>query len=366
LLITLSLGLGVFLILTIFLMQTNLIAELIPQGADKANAVLFDVQSDQRDGVADILKSQNLPIIQEAALVTMKISKVRGESVSKLTREGRIPRWVLRREYRSTYRNHLETSEQLVSGKWPVQYDTSSGIIPISIEEDIAKDLEVKLGDEIEFDIQGVPMRTTIASMRKVDWRRMQPNFFVIFPNGVLEDAPAFRIMTTHVPDAKVSANMQRAIVQKYPNVSAIDMTLVLQTVDNIVSKISFVIRFMALFTVFTGLTVLAAAILTGRYQRVREAVLLRTLGASRRQVSQILLVEYFLLGFISAGAAVLLATASTWALSKFLFEAPYHFAIIPSLAAIVCVCAVTMGMGWLGTRGLISRPPLEVLRQEL
>jgi putative ABC transport system permease protein len=158
---------------------------------------------------------------------------------------------------------------------------------------------------------------------------------------------------------------MQRAVVQKFPNVSAIDLTLILQTVDNIVSKISFVIRFMALFTVFTGLTVLAAAILTGRYQRVREAVLLRTLGASRKQVGQILLVEYFLLGLVASGSAVLLATGSSWALARFLFEAPYHFALVPSLLAIVCVCGVTMAMGFFGTRGLLSRPPLEVLRAE-
>src|SRR6185295_12776752 len=142
-------------------------------------------------------------------------------------------------------------------------------------------------------------------------------------------------------------------------------MSLVLQTVETVVAKISLVIRFMALFTVCTGLTVLAAAILTGRYQRVREAVLLRTIGASRRQVGQILLVEYFLLGLVASATAVLLATGSSWALARFLFEAPYHFALIPSLTAVVCVCGVTMAMGFFGTRGLLSRPPLEVLRAE-
>lgn len=363
-LLTLSLGLGTFLILTIYLIQRNLLAELIPQGFDRANAVLFDVQSDQRDGVAGILKSQNLPILQEAALVTMKISSVKGEPAAKLQRGGKIPRWILRREYRSTYRNHLEDSEETAAGHWPAPKSTNN-IVPVSVEADIAKDLQVGLNDEIDFDVFGVPIHTRIAHLRKVDWRRMQPNFFVVFPEGVLDDAPSFRIMTTHVPDADASAKMQRAVVQKFPNVSAIDLTLVMQTVDSIVSKISFVIRFMALFTVFTGLTVLAAAILTGRYQRVREAVLLRTLGASRRQVGQILLVEYFLLGLVASATAVLLATASSWALARFLFESPYHFAIIPSLTAVLCVCGVTMAMGFFGTRGLLSRPPLEVLRAE-
>lgn len=367
LLLTLSLGLGTFLILTLFLVQGNLLKELLPAGADKANAALFDIQSDQRDGVVAILKEQNLPVLQEAALVTMRIASVKGVSSAKLLKQNKIPRWILRREYRSTYRDNLVDSEQSVAGKWPPSANNEGleGLIPISVEDEIAKDLQVKLGDEIEFDVQGVPLRTRIVHLRKVDWRRMQPNFFVVFPSGVLEGAPSFTILTTHVPNAEASANMQRAVVQKYPNVSAIDVTLILQTVESVVSKISLVIRFMALFTVFTGLTVLAAAILTGRYQRVREAVLLRTLGASRAQVGQILLVEYFLLGLVASVTAVFLASISTWALAHFLFEAPYHFAWLPTVLAIIIVCTITMLMGFFGTRGLLSKPPLEVLRQE-
>jgi putative ABC transport system permease protein len=297
----------------------------------------------------------------------MRIASVNGVSTAKLLKDQKVPRWILRREYRSTYRDNLVDSEKSVAGQWPATgaREGMESIIPISMEDEIAKDLKVKLGDKIEFDVQGVPLRTRIANLRKVDWRRMQPNFFVVFPSGVLESAPSFTILTTHVSSAAASANMQRAIVQKYPNVSAIDMTLILQTVENVVAKISLVIRFMALFTVFTGLTVLAAAILTGRYQRVREAVLLRTIGASRRQVGQILLVEYFLLGLIASGTAVVLSTGATWALAHFLFEAPYHFAPLPTLASILIVCSVTMLMGFFGTRGLLSRPPLEVLRQE-
>jgi putative ABC transport system permease protein len=367
LLLTLSLGLGTFLILTLFLVQGNLVRELLPAGADKANAALFDIQADQRDGVVAILKEQNLPVLQEAALVTMRIASVNGVSTGRLLKEQKIPRWILRREYRSTYRDDLVDSEQTVSGQWPAtgNREGMEDLIPISMEDEIAKDLKVKIGDQIEFDVQGVPLRTRVAHLRKVDWRRMQPNFFVVFPTGVLESAPSFTILTTRVPNPEASANMQRAIVQKYPNVSAIDMTLILQTIESVVAKISLVIRFMALFTVFTGLTVLAAAILTGRYQRVREAVLLRTIGASRKQVGQILLVEYFLLGLVASGTAVALSIGSTWALARFLFEAPYHFAVTPTVLAVVIVCGVTMLMGFFGTRGLLSKPPLEVLRQE-
>jgi len=364
LLLTLSLGLGTFLILTLFLIQKNLIKEIVPERAEQPNTVMFDIQPDQRAAIADILKQQQLQLIQEASLVTMRLASVRGVPREQLQKDRTIPRWILRREYRSTYRNALVDSEESIAGQWPAPAATN-GIVPVSVEEDIAKDLRLRLGDELEFDVQGVPVRTRVANLRKVDWRRMQPNFFVVFPTGVLEGAPSISIITTRTPDSASSARLQRTIVQKFPNVSIIDLSLVLQTVDTIVNKISFVIRFMALFTVCTGLTVLAAAILTGRYQRVREAVLLRTLGASRKQVGQILLVEYFLLGFVASGTAVFLSVGSSWALARFLFHAPYHFAPFALIGAVFIVCGVTMAMGFFGTRGLLSRPPLEVLRAE-
>ncbi|HUS37602.1 MAG TPA: ABC transporter permease, partial [Verrucomicrobiae bacterium] len=201
LLLTLSLGLGTFLILTLFLLQGNLVRELLPSGPSKANAALFDIQSDQHDGVVEILKQQNLPVLQEAALVTMRIASVNGVPTAQLLRDKTVPRWILRREYRSTYRDYLVDSEETTRGTWPTAADKEGieGLIPISVEDEIAKELKVKLGDEIEFDIQGVPLRTRIVHLRKVDWRRMQPNFFVVFPSGVLEDAPSFHILTTHV-----------------------------------------------------------------------------------------------------------------------------------------------------------------------
>lgn len=365
-LLTLSIGLGAFLILTLFLVQGTLLTDLLPQGARDANAVLFDIQQDQREGVVKIMRDQGAPVLQEAPLVTMRLASVKGRTTADLMRDPQrtTPRWVLRREYRSSYRDRLENSETHVSGQWPAK-PTADGVVPVSLEKGIAEDLKVAIGDEIEFDVQGVPIKARVAHLREVDWRRLQPNFFVLFPTGVLDDAPAFFIITTRVDGAEQSAKLQREIVQQFPNVSAIDMTLIMRTVEGVVEKISFVIRFMALFTVFTGLTVLAAAILTSRFQRVREAVLLRTLGASQKQVSQILLVEYFLLGFLASLTAAALSVGSSWALAKFLFETPYSIAFAPLLITVASVCAITMIMGYLGARGPLAKPPLEVLRAE-
>lgn len=365
-LLTLSIGLGAFLILTLFLVQGTLVTDLLPQGEGDANAVLFDIQTDQREGVVKIMEAQNAPVLQSAPVVTMRLSAVKGRPTTELIRDPKrtIPRWILRREYRSSYRDTLQNSETHVAGQWPAKTEPNAPT-PISIEDGIADDLKIEIGDELEFDVQGVKMQTRVAHLRKVDWKRLQPNFFVVFPTGVLEDAPGFFILTTRVASPESSAKLQREVVRAFPNVSAIDMSLILRTVEGVLKKISFVIRFMALFTVFTGLTVLAAAILTSRFQRVREAVLLRTLGASQKQVSQILLVEYFLLGFLASSTAAALSVGSSWALARFLFETPYTVAVVPLVITVASVCAITMLMGYLGARGPLSKPPLEVLRVE-
>ncbi len=365
LLLLLSLGLGVFLVLTLYRVNQVLASGLFPadQG-NQPNAALFDIQADQVEPVKKILREEQLPILADVPLVTMRLSSVKGEPVRKLLRDKsrNIPQWVLKREYRSTYRDTVDSTEELVSGHWPVPM-TNHAIIPVSVEQGIAKDLKIDLGDELVFDLQGVLLTNRVASIRKVDWKRIQPNFFMVFPSGVLEDAPGFHIITTRAPTREASAKMQKAVVQALPNVSIIDLALVLDTIDAVLGKVGFVFRFMALFTVATGLIVLAASVLTGRYQRIQETILLRTLGASRGQVRQILIAEYLLLGILAAITGTVLAEIAAWALSYFVFQAQFGFAVIPALIAIGVVSFATVLIGLVANRGVLDRPPLEVLR---
>jgi putative ABC transport system permease protein len=223
----------------------------------------------------------------------------------------------------------------------------------------------VTLGDTLVFDIQGVPFTTTIDSLRRVDWQRVQPNSFVLFPAGVLENAPQFYVLVTRTPSNEMLAAVQRAAVQRFPNVSALDLTLILQTLENILRRISFAIRFMALFSMAAGLMVLTSAVITGRYQRIKESTLLRTLGASRMQIRRILLIEYLFLGSFAAVTGLLLAVIANWALGYFLFEAMPIPAGVPIVLALLVVVALTVITGLLGSRGVTTRPPLEVLRSE-
>ena len=368
LVLLLSLGLGTFLLLTLRLTEYTMLHGILPQtGAERPNAVLFDIQPDQKEGVRQILLGQDLKVMQEAPVVTMRLQAVSGIPIEKILRDDRstIPAWTLRREYRSSYRDNLGPSETLLRGQWPPAPFDANQSIPLSVDEGIAKELQVDLGDELVFDVQGLSMKTKISAIRKVDWRRMEPNFFMIFPSKVLEDAPSFHIFATYVATPEKSAQMQSAVLQKYANVSVIDLTLVIHTLDDILKKVGAVVRFMSLFTVAAGVIVLAGTLLAARYQRVQESVLLRTLGASRQQVQQIQAVEYLCLGFLAALSAILLALGANAALSWWVFKTVLVIDWMAIGFTLVLLPAFTLIAGWLTNRGVANHPPLEILRYE-
>jgi len=210
-----------------------------------------------------------------------------------------------------------------------------------------------------------VPIETEVASLRTVQWQRFEPNFFVVFPDGVLGQAPQFHVLALRVKSPAQSAAVQQAVVRAYPNVSAIDLHLVLQTFDDIFAKVALVVKFMAAFVVATGVLVLAGAVFTARFQRVRESVLLRTLGATRSQVRSIMLVEYGVLGGLAAVIGAGLAVAADGLLMRHVFRTSVVAPPWLLLVAVAAVAAVTLATGMLSSRGICDHPPLAVLRED-
>ena len=368
-LLTLSLGLGTFLLLNLYLTREVLLAQFSSLDRNnQPNIFLFDIQPDQTAEVRTLVESLGLPVVQEAPIVTMRLTEVKGRKASDILADPKrtTPQWELEREYRCTYREQLANTEKIIDGKWigRVDYKPGDGV-PISIDKEIAHDLKAKIGDELVFDVQGVPIRTRIASLRDIDWKRFQTNFFVVFPAGVLENAPTFFVLVSRVRDAAESARLQNAVVAKFPNVSAIDLTSVIQTVDSILTKVALVIRVISLFTVGAGIVVLASAIWSGRYQRLKESILLRTLGASRAQIWKILCAEYFILGLLASVTGILLAVAASWGLARFVFKLSYAPSIAPLFVTAIAVSALTVAIGLLTSRGVGSAPPLAILRSE-
>lgn len=367
-LLLLALGLGTFLMLTLYLTRTTLLSQIQGTGGNgRSNLLFFDIQDDQIEPLNALLEREGVTTRQQAPIVTMRIKGLQGRTVEEVLadRSSGIPGWTLRREYRSTFRGELTGTETLISGTFTGRVGAGTETIPISIEEGLARDMRLKLGDELQFDVQGVTLAARVDSIRKVDWQRLQPNFFIVFPEGVLEAAPKFYVMAMRAETPADSARLQQAVVRDFPNVSAIDLTLLLQTFDAIFAKVSLVVRFMALFTVATGVIVLVGAVLTGRYQRIRETVLLRTLGATRRQLTQIQLVEYAILGVLAAAVGCILAVAANALLAHFVFKTTAAFPIGFLALTVLAVTAVTLLTGLLSNRGVTDHPPLAVLRQE-
>ena len=204
-----ALGLGTFLITTLFLMQRVLLNEVSLSSTGKQpNLVFFDIQTDQVEGVQEIARSHEKQILQNVPIVTMRLASINGIAVEDILADTAhtIPRWALRREYRSTYRDSLTNTETLLAGRFVGKLKSPNDSIWVSLEKDIAEDLNVEVGHALVFDVQGVPMTTYIGSLREVDWRRVQPNFFVVFPTGVLEDAPQFHVIVMRAESNEESA----------------------------------------------------------------------------------------------------------------------------------------------------------------
>jgi putative ABC transport system permease protein len=398
--VVLALGFGVFLLATLYLAQHNLLRPLrINAAQTRADLLLFDVQEQQEAGVAGALAAERVQVLQRAPIVPMRIHSINGKTAAQLVplapeadtaeagdqapsgREGRPERdgdrdgerrgpegWAVRREYRSTFRDTLVGSERMLEGGlWRPGGGGSRGGRPaeVSLDVAIAEDLAVGLGDTITWDVQGVRIPTRVTSIREVDWRRLEPNFFAVFPTSVLAGAPQTWVLLARSPGAAARARVQRDVVARWSNVAILDLTQVQAAVDEVLGRVAAVIRFLAAFSVATGFVVLLGAVLTSRLQRIRESVLLRTLGATRRQIGAILLAEYLALGLLASLAGVLLATAAGWALSKWVFEVDFAVPVSPLLVLAAAVTALAGAVGLWASREVFRHTPLEALREE-
>jgi putative ABC transport system permease protein len=223
----------------------------------------------------------------------------------------------------------------------------------------------VSPGDDIVWDVQGARVPSRIASVREVDWARFEPNFFVVFASGALEAAPQSLVTMARIDNPALRGTLQRGIAERFPNITSLDLTMLQAAIERLIGRVTLAIRFMALFTLATGVIVLIGAVATSRYQRVREGALLKTLGATRNQVLRIVLAEYLALGLLAAATAVLLSVGAGWALSRFLFDVSFDFPGGALLAVVGLTAALTVGVGLWGSLEVVRRTPLDVLRAD-
>ncbi|HYG39337.1 MAG TPA: FtsX-like permease family protein [Cytophagales bacterium] len=362
-----SIGLGTALITTLYFVQNMLVNQVsINNSGNQPNMILFDIQTPQKELVTEMTKDFGLPVIQRVPIVTMRLEEINGKDKFESEKDTikNIEDWVFNREYRVTFRDTLSSSEKIVEGEWHGEVG-NDGIVYISLDQRFADNMKVKVGDELTFNVQGTPIKTIIGSFRKIDWNRIQTNFVVLFPKGILEQAPQFHVIATRADSQNKSAKFQQALVKAFPNVSIVDITLIINAVKQIVDRVSFVIRFMALFSIITGLLVLVGSVLISKYQRVNESILLRTLGASKSQILWITAIEYFLLGSLASLTGILLAIAAGWSFAYFNLDSSFTSEVSPVLLIYLFITTLTVIIGLLNSRGIINKPPLEILRAE-
>ena len=324
--------------------------------ADAPNRFVINIQPDQAAAVGLQLNAAGV----DAELFPMirgRLVEINGRAVGPESFSADRAQRLVEREFNLSYMTDAPSHNRITSGRW-----FTDGSDELSIEEGIADTLGIELGDALKFDIAGQPVTARATSFRKVNWDSMRANFFVIMPPALLKDMPASFISAFHLSPAqsKVTGNL----LQQFPNLTVIDMTAVFLQVQTVIDQVVAAVEFLFLFTLIAGVLVLYAALASSRDERMREAGLLRALGASRSQLSRAHVAEMLFIGGLAGFLAAVGASAIGWALAKYAFE--FEYALSPWVFAggIVGGAAAAMIGGWFGLRGVLKAPPLATLRE--
>jgi putative ABC transport system permease protein len=309
-----------------------------------------------------------MPLIQQLPIVTMRLEGWKGRTKTEWLADSlRTARgWAIHRESRVTYRDYLDVNEEVVKGDFSKTTQKAIDTIYISLATPYAEAMDVDLGDELVFNVQGALIKTYVGSIRKIDNANMRARFLILFPPGVLESAPQFHVLVTKSPDSKTTAELRNLVVRTFPNVSVIDLGMVLETIREILAKVAYIVQFMAVFCILTGLIVLLSSLMLSKYQRIKESVLLRTLGASKRQIIRINLVEYFVLGSLSAFTGIVIAVIASYLIARFQMDLDFTVNWLPVLIMFLAVIGLTISIGLFNSREIVHKPPLEILRKEV
>ncbi|MDT5262794.1 MAG: putative transport system permease protein, partial [Acidobacteriota bacterium] len=331
--IVLAVGLGAFLVMSVQSLQTSLLDEFdVARRGNLPNMYLIDVQKDQVEGVRELLAKTTNASADLIPTVRARIAAINGQEIDLDAVGMRRERGQLGREYVTTYRPRLEYNETIIAGKfWD---ETPSAEPEVSIEEGILDTAGLNLGSTITFDIQGRKMTARVTSVRRVDWRNSRTGFLILFRPGALEGAPQTFVGAVDGPTSEPErSRFQRAIVDRFPNVSVIDVADIVRGVSRILSNITLAVTFIGGFVFLSGVLILVGSIAMTKFQRVYEAAVLKTLGARRRVLLTIMLTEYGLLGLVAGFVGAAAANGLSYAVARYIFEIEWTFA--PAFTAV-------------------------------
>ena len=350
---------AIALLMIMVVVRTSLVDEWRVQLAEDApNHFLVNVAPYELDGVRDMVNDQDLETAGWYAMVRGRMTAINGEPITEAQKDSHES---FRRELNLSWTSDLPEGNKVTAGQWWDEVDTSAVIAPVSLEDELAGELGLELGDQITFSVGGLTFLSEVVNTRSLNWDNMTPNFYFLFPEGLLEEYPRTSMTSLYIPpQQKLLVN---DLLRKYPTVQVIELDKIIDRVRTIVSQVTRGLEVMTLLILSCGVLVMFAAVSLSMSERLQESAILRTLGSSRRLILGIQLIEFSTLGIMAGLLASIGAEAAIAMLQRFMFDLP--FALHPwlwvagPLAGGLLVGA--LGVGY--SRKAVVQPPLEVLK---
>jgi putative ABC transport system permease protein len=356
-----ALGTGVMLILAVYLMQGSLLRDIRETASPKLpNVFLIDVTSDEVAGVKDFFQRQQ-GVIQNLDLLPVvpgRFLSLNGTSLDQIKEQQHFPRRMLENAELS-WSDTAPGGDKIIQGKWW----TDASAAEMAIGEGTANRLHLNVGSVVELEVGGRVRKLKIAAVYRADGQHIGSRVAFMLPSGQLRDEPATWYGGAHL-DPKQIAGMERALFAAYPTVTVVNLADVLDRIEGVVDQITFVVRFLAGFSIVAGLMILASSIASARFRRMREAVVLKTLGATRMRIVRTFSVEFSVLGLLAGSVGVVFANLLTKVLLHKL-EVGFHIDWYATLVALAGTAVLATATGWIASYRILGLRPLEVLREE-
>lgn len=352
-------SLGAMVLMLLVMIKTDLMQSWrasLP--IDAPNRFVINIQANQVEPVKTFINSASNTQPQVFAMIKGRLIAKNKQVLNETMFSEERAKRLLTREFNLSSSAKMQTDNKLLQGRWWRADEAAAPLL--SIEEDIAKALNIKLNDMLTYDIAGSKIDLTVTSIRKVEWDSMRANFFAVTPPDTLNTFSASYMTAFYLP--KNQDNALNAMLQKMPNLTVIDVATVMNQVRDMMSKLSTAVSFVFSFCVAAGIAVLYAALIATRAARLQESALLRVLGASKRQVTLSMLIEFAAIAAVSSTVAVLVASGLSYYLSRFVLDIAYQFNLSLALSVFITTIVLVPLAAWLVIRGYLNVPPKQLL----
>jgi len=327
---------------------------------DAPNRFIVNIQPEQRAPLADFFAAEKLPRPVIYPMVRGRLMAVNGHAVDADAYEDQRTKQLVEREFNLSYMDTPPEHNRIASGGWFTRQDLARGAL--SVEEGIAKRLNIKVGDRLTWSVAGHEFSAPVTNLRKVDWDSMRVNFFVITTPNLLDERPTSYLTSFYLPSGSYQA-MNR-LVARFPNLTVVDVSLILEQVLRIIDQIVNAVQIVFLFALAAGVLVLYAALLATQDERLQEAAVMRALGAARSQVAKAQQAEFLALGLVAGVLASVAAFSIGYVLADRVFNFPYTFSSWIWIAGPALGVASVSLNAWAGSRAALNHPPMFALRE--